>query len=209
MPPSLNNFSVCVPFYGSAFECHWPGSGGDGWNYWSERNKAVTFIALSDLLRHQGNKQKAKLIVPDHIRPVTPPPDPTGTTALFCFPHALCLFRQPQIFWPKNKQSEGPGLAWSSRCGNQICGMTNQVISYWGIQTGGPTVRWVNEAHLARLRNIQTLPKSHQRVPKLPESNCTMPCVFQEPPFSELVKSHTQVMPTRHGLCVIVTKLRK
>ena len=36
------------------------------------RNKAVTFIALSDLLRHRPNKQKAKLIVPDHIGAVTP-----------------------------------------------------------------------------------------------------------------------------------------
>ena len=40
------------------------------------RNKAVTFIALSDLLRHRPNKQKAKLIVPDHIGAVTPAPDP-------------------------------------------------------------------------------------------------------------------------------------
>ena len=38
------------------------------------RNKAVTFIALSDLLRHRPNKQKAKLIVPDHIGAVTPAP---------------------------------------------------------------------------------------------------------------------------------------
>ena len=114
MPPSLNNFSVCVPFYGSAFECHWPGSGGDGWNYWSERNKAVTFIALSDLLRHQGNKQKAKLIVPDHIRPVTPPPDPTGTTALFCFQHALLPFSAaPDILTKKQ-------TAWRPRAGLEL-----------------------------------------------------------------------------------------
>ena len=112
--PSLNNFSVCVPFYGSAFECHWPGSGGDGWNYWSERNKAVTFIALSDLLRHQGNKQKAKLIVPDHIRPVTPPPDPTGTTALFCFQHALLPFSAaPDILTKKQ-------TAWRPRAGLEL-----------------------------------------------------------------------------------------
>ena len=110
MPPSLNNFSVCVPFYGSAFECHWPALGGDGWNYWSERNKAVTFIALSDLLRHQGNKQKAKLIVPDHIRPVTPPPDPTGTTALFCFQHALLPFSAaPDILTKKQTAQGWPG----------------------------------------------------------------------------------------------------
>ena len=35
--------------------------------------------------------------------------------------------------------------------------MTNQVISHWGIRTSKPTVRWVNESHLARLLlNIQT-----------------------------------------------------
>ena len=78
------------------------------------RNKAVTFIALSDLLRHQGNKQKAKLIVPDHIRPVTPPPDPTGTTALFCFQHALLPFSAaPDILTKKQ-------TAWRPKAGLEL-----------------------------------------------------------------------------------------
>ena len=116
------------------------------------RNKAVTFIALSDLLRHRPNKQKAKLIVPDHIGAVTPAPDPAFVSrTLGCHLWSHCS----PPFTTKNKQLKGRDRSypWALNMGIRSVGWP---IKWFPIE-GRPTVRWVNESHLARLLlNIQT-----------------------------------------------------
>ena len=98
------------------------------------RNKAVTFIALSDLLRHRPNKQKAKLIVPDHIGAVTPAPDPAFVSrTLGCHLWSHCS----PPFTTKNKQLKGRDRSypWALNMGIRSVGWP---IKWFPIEGSGP-----------------------------------------------------------------------
>ena len=160
---SSSCISVCVSFLRFAIWMPLWGSGTSGGVMdeiidRSARNKAVTFIALSDLLRHLAEQTEGEINCSGSHRSChaeTPDPTSTQRTLLSLAPS----LSRTLIAHNKTKTNRTRLISKYGR--HQICGMPNQVISHWGIRPGvqrsgrlmKPTWRAINFETLPKLTN--------------------------------------------------------